>query len=695
MRTNIFDKVSFLSIFLVIILLPLFFLPWSNISVEVSKGLLLVAGLAVSIISWGLARFFDGTIVFPRSRMLAAGGGIVLAFLLSALFLKSKQVSLFGTIFDIGTFWFMLAGFLLMLMSSIIFRDQKKAKIVLFGAILSGAVVMIFQIFHLFAPEFLSLGVLSGKTGNLVGSWNALGIFAGLSALTSLLVVEFFSTTKIEKLVLQILAVISMVVIAAVNYPLVWKLLGISALIIFVYKVSLSSKEKVNEADSAAQKVYFPVFSFAIILVSLLFIMSGTFIGSFLPDRLGVQNNEVSPLFGATMGVTGSVLKENPVFGVGPNKFNAAWAMYKPLSVNTDPNCYGCWDISFSSGSGLLPTFAATTGILGIIALLVFFILFILSGVRSIFSSIRHGADWETMAFFVLSFYLFVAAFFYSGGAVIFLLALAFAGAFIGLSSSTNPRGEVSISYLNDHRRSFFSILFLVLILIATAALTFTYLERLVSVSYFSKAVTATEIPEAEVSIGRALALHQNDLYLRTFAQIYLLKLESLVSKDQTSATDEDKALLQSNLDRAVSGAGAAVAYDETNYLNHLALASVYQRLSAYGVKDAYDKAIEAYTKASTLNPNNPGIKLAMATASFNAKKNEEARNYANAALVLKPDYIDAYIVLSQIAKSEGKNALALEHAQKALALAPANAELIKYVDSLKGGGPAPAPTTQ
>src|SRR3989344_4777058 len=272
MRSNIFDRVAFVSLFLVITLLPLFFLPFTNIPVDISKGLLLVVGLTVSLIAWCLARFFDGKITLPRSATLLAAGGIVLAFLLSAFFSKASQVSFFGTMFDMGTFWFIFAGFLLLLMSAIILRDHKSAKIVLFGAILSSAVVLIFQAVRLFVPA-LTLGIFADKTGNLIGSWNAFGIFAGFSTLMSLLVVEFFHTTRTEKIILQVLTLLSMAMVAAVNFPFVWELIGISGLIIFVYKVSIASHRGEGEHADASHaggehKVPFPTFSFVVIMVT-------------------------------------------------------------------------------------------------------------------------------------------------------------------------------------------------------------------------------------------------------------------------------------------------------------------------------------------------------------------------------------------------------------------------------------------
>jgi len=120
MWSNILDRISFWSLFCVIVLLPVFFLPFSRITAETSKGVLLVVGLAISIIFWAMARFSDGKVVIPKSLTLLAGLGVVVVVLLSAIFSQAPQMSFFGTMFDIGTFWFLLAGFLLMFFSAIV-----------------------------------------------------------------------------------------------------------------------------------------------------------------------------------------------------------------------------------------------------------------------------------------------------------------------------------------------------------------------------------------------------------------------------------------------------------------------------------------------------------------------------------------------------------------------------------------------
>ncbi len=632
MNSNIFDKLSFLALFLVVVLLPLFALPFTNIPVEASKGLLLVLGLAISIVFWAIAKFLDGNIILPKSWIILSGAGISLIFLLSSLLSSTPQVSLFGTMFDVGSFWFIFAAFVLMLMSSIIFKNTKQAKIFLLGTILSSALVLIFQTVHLFFPETLSLGILSGKTGNVLGSWNALGLFAGFSALMFLLVIEFFPISKFEKVFLQILILLSMFVIASVNFTLVWILLGISGLIIFVYKVSITLQRSEGEQ---AEKKPFPTISFVVVMISLLFFISGQFIGSFIPDRLQISNTEVGPSISATFAVTKGVLLKHPLLGIGPNRFSEAWSLYKPAVINNTQ----FWDVSFDSSFGALPTLLSTTGGLGILSWLVFLVLFLIAGVKSVFSSIKNGANWEMMAFFVLSLYLIIASFFYATGVVIFLLAFAFMGVFAGLAVSNSGK-ELSISFLNDHRKSFFSILVLILLIITSITASFKFTERFVSISYFGKALSAQTIPLAQENIGKALSLYSNDLYLRTYSQIYLLELNSIAAKG-SNLSDEEKANLQTSFDQVVKSAQLAVSYNPSNYLNFQLLGSVYQAVGALGTKDAYSQAVLAYQNASNLNPLNPGLKIAIANSLYADGKGEEALIYAKEALALMPNNKD------------------------------------------------------
>lgn len=673
MNSYIFDRISFWSLFAVVVLLPVFFLPFTRIPVEISKGLLLVVGLAVSVIFWVLARFSDAKVSLPRSSLLLAGLVLVLFYFASSFFSASLSASLFGTLLDVGSAWFFFVAFSIMLLSAIIFNDKDKGRMVLLGVILSATLLLVFQILHSFAPSVLSFGVLNGKTSNVLGSWNAVGFFAAFSALLALIVIEFFSTTRSLKILSQVLIVLSLLGVAAVNFSTIWILLGVFSLIIFVYKIA-TTYHKGEEAKT------FPIFSFVVVTVCLLFLISGQFIGAAIPRKLGLATSEVGPSMEGTLMVAKEVIKNDPILGLGPNRYMEAWALYKPQAVNTTV----FWGIAFGNGFGALPTFLATGGILGILVWLLFLLTYLFAGYKVFFHK-RKEINWDLAAFFILSLFLFMASFFYFTGLVILLLAFVFTGIFIGNYAGTNPKGDFSVSFLDDTRKSFAFIFILLFIIIGSAALSFKYGERFAAYVYFSHALAATATEEAEASIRKAVALSQNDVYLRAYAQVYLVKLNALAAKG-SALSETEKSELQTNFNQALSGAQAARQYDPKSYLNHRAVGLVYQNVATLGVKDASSRAIEAYSEASKLNPLNPGLKLLLAQVALTDGKTAQAKDYATEALTLKPNYVSALIVLSQIARREGDRQRAITYATQALALVPDNADIAQYVDSLKRG---------
>jgi hypothetical protein len=420
---------------------------------------------------------------------------------------------------------------------------------------------------------------------------------------------------------------------------------------------------------------------FIVVIVCLLFFIGGNSIGGFLPNYFGISNTEVRPSLLSTVSVAKNTLMKDPILGSGPNSFSEMWDLNKSIMINNT----NFWDTSFEIGSGLLPTFMVTTGIFGILSWLLFLGLIIFSGFKALFSFFKKNSkSIEVILFFFMSLYLFISTFFYSASPVILLLAFAFLGIFIGLSSTEKEKkGELTFEFLNDPRKSFFMIILLILIILVSVTACFKYMERFVSIPYFQKTISAKDIDTAEKNINRAVSLYSNDLYLRTFTQVYLMKFNALALKG-SSLTDVEKADIKTSFDQVIRSAELATQYNQFNSLNFKSLGFAYESVASSGVADGYTKAIEAYKRASELNPLNPGIKLNLARAYFASGNITEAKNYANQSISLKSDFIDALIVLSQIAKSENSSKDALAYAQAALSLAPENTQLAQYVDSLK-----------
>jgi tetratricopeptide (TPR) repeat protein len=587
---------------------------------------------------------------------------------------------MFGTILDVGTFWYVFIAFLLLFLSSIIINNARRARIVLLGTILSIGAVFVFQLFRFFNPNTLSLGVLGAKTENLIGSWNTFGVFAGLMIIILLFIIEFIKVPKYHKMVIGFLLFISLLLAASVNFSLIWQLTGALALIIFVYKISLFSAKKEER-----QTVQFPIFSFVIVMLCMLFFMSSQFIGGIIPNKLGLSNIEIRPSVASTYQIAKSSLREEPILGHGPNKFAEIWSKHKPEVINDSQ----FWNTVFTSGSGSIPTLMINTGVIGILGFLLFFILFFATGAKALFSGVRKGVSPEASIFFLSASYLFIASWFYSTGYIVLPLAFTFTGIFVG--TYAKGRNDISISFLGDAKKSFIFILSLIVLMILAAGLTFKYIERFASVGYFARAYRATAIEDAERSIGIAMRLHPNDLYFRTANEVYLTKINSLLNKD-TSLTDAERVELQNAFTLAEQSAIAAENYNKMNYLNYQVLGGTYSIAASLGVEGASEKALVSLTSASNLNPINPGLKLAIAQLYFTDRDITQAKSFTEQALALKPDYINALVFFAQMENSLGNRSSAISYGEKALSFAPNNKELADYVNSLKNGSRVSAP---
>jgi tetratricopeptide (TPR) repeat protein len=88
----------------------------------------------------------------------------------------------------------------------------------------------------------------------------------------------------------------------------------------------------------------------------------------------------------------------------------------------------------------------------------------------------------------------------------------------------------------------------------------------------------------------------------------------------------------------------------------------------------------------TSLNPGNPNIKFSIAEVYLSIQNNKNAKEFLKQALELKPDYIDAYLMFSQVSKNEGNMNDAIRYAEVALSLAPGSKDLTAYLESLQNG---------
>lgn len=669
-KLRLFNKLSFVSLIGTLFLVMFFFIPYVSVGLEVSKGFLLSIGMSLSLFFWLVARLIDGKFTIPKDRIILFAFLIPVVFLVSSMFSLSQHSSFFGKGFEIGTFGSMMTLFLLMFLSSIYFQTEKKINI-FFKSIFMGATILaLFEILHIiFNFERILPGSLRGLSfGNLLGTWNNFAVFFGGVVILSLITLELNPVSRLRRVWLAILTIVSLFLLALVNNTFVWILVGSFAIIIFVY--SISSQQFLIKTEQIKEKKL-PVLSFMVILVSLLFIFSSGSFGSMISNYFGVVSNEVRPSFLGTFQVIKKAFLYNPVFGTGPNTFLIDWSMWKPNGIILSQ----FWNYDFSNGISFYFTSLATTGLIGFLSMTLVIIIFLFRGMQSMFVAFKNPkANYFIFGSFLSALYFWLVVILFVPSIVNLMLAFALTGLFLGVLVYRQVLPIYDGSFLKDPRTSFFSILGLVLFIIISVTMTYLYVSKFVGTLYVSKIQTLDNSEESvkniERNLLRAINMNNKDDYHRALSQVYVSKIDS-VANNSSISEDTAKVAFQNIVTQAEGSALNATRLNPKYYVNWVNLGDVYTVFTSLGVSGAYDNAMNSYKKAMELSSNNPSVLLAMAQLEVYNKNNSEARNLLNQALEVKPNYIDAMFALARLDTNEGKLDSAIKQAERATLVAP------------------------
>jgi len=540
----------------------------------------------------------------------------------------------------------------------------------LYGALTASLVILF--VFHLvrliLGVDYFSFGVFTNTVASLVGKWNDLGSFAGLMVLLSFLSVEFAPLSRLLKVVLYLVLGFSLLLLVLVNFFLGWIVVGAMALIVLVYNLTLYRPSEDSVLGGNERR--FSVGSICILLLAVLFLVSGDSIGATLSESTGINYIEVRPSWGATLSVVEETWKENVLLGSGPNRFTTAWLKFKPEAVNETL----FWNNDFATGIGLAPTFAVTTGVLGTLALLLFLGTFLYSGFRALFTAGDLFARFLILSSFIGGFYLWVIVIFYVPNIVLLSLAFVFTGVFISLLAHYGLIKTIFIFVTRDPRIGFLSVLLLLLLSVGTVLGGYTIFERYLSLAFVHQGRTALaqygDFDRAEGLINRAIALNNSDILYRQLADVELIRLGSILNREGASI-EAIRTEFQDTLGKAIAAGQGAIQIDETNYLNWDSLGKVYSAVIPLNIPGAYESAKASLDRAIALSPQSPALVLSQARIELSRGNAKEARNYITSALALKSNYADALFLLAQIEINEGNTFGAIRSLEQAALLSP------------------------
>jgi len=664
---------SFGILIAVAFLLPIFFLPLVGISLDYAKNISLQIAVAASLILWLIARLRAGKLSLPKTPLLYFVFLIPLIFLISSFYSSSLSNSMFGFGNESGTVITILVLFLVMLLSSIHFQTINRVFHLYFWVLTSSIILALYHLARLvLGVDFLSFDIFTSPSSSLVGKWNDLAVFFSFVSILSLSALYLPHAGRIVKIFMSLILLLSLFFVALVNFSFAWVLIGVFSLIIFVYLISFLGEQSIIDGEKFQLNINKSVLLPLIIsVISILFLIPGNPASNYLAQKFNISYIEARPSWGATTNIVKNTLKTDPILGAGPNRFAEQWGKFKPISVNESV----FWRTDFNFGVGIVPSFAVTTGLLGILAWIVFFAWLVFTGAKfAITKNQNKGAHYLVFSSFIFSLYLWTAVIFYVPGISIFALAFLMTGVFIASLVSSGSIKNLEFSFLENRKIGFVSVLVIIILIITSIVGGYFFIQRMVSGYFFSNGIKEFnvngDVVSAESSILRASRLYKSDVYYRSLSETQIAKINLILSKGD-GGEEEIRAQFQTTLGNAIDNARKAISLDKAGYLNWASLGKVYESIVLVGVEGAYENAISSYNKVLLLNPKNPGIHLMLARTEISRGDLIKAKEHISGALELKSNYTEAIFLLSQIQAGEGKLGVAIETAEKASILSP------------------------
>ncbi len=679
------EFLSFIIICGLVFVLPVFILPSQVLLISFFKANLAYFAILLAFVFLMIDCLRKGEVTIPKSFLLLAGLVVALIWLIASLFSDNINLSLIGQGYEIGTFSFFLFLFLGLFVVSSVFRSEKRGYVFYTLLFISAVLIFIFQFFHILFNINLIPGVsFPYTTSNLIGGWNDLSIFFGFIALVSLVFIELFNSKKIIKAGLFLLLLLSLIAMMAVNFQTNWIVFGFFALIIFLYvfsknffepreKVEISVTPEGSAEPSIKRKGGYNLvrISFFVFLIVAFFILIKSITTDFT-TFLKTDFIEVRPSLVATWDVAKQTLKENPFLGSGPNTFLYDWLKFKPLDVNNTI----FWNTRFLFGIAQLPSMLATSGIIGGLALLAFLVILVSYAIKVFPSSpfqndILHPL---LMVSFLGSLYLWIFTLIYSPGFLIFALAFLNTGLLVGMLVRADKIKIKILSFLENPKIGFVAVLLIAVFLLGSITSFYILFQKVRAAYFYDKAITIFNsqgnIGETETNLTMAIQLDRQDEYLRSLAEINLLRIQQILSRTDLAA-GEARNLFQTALSSAISNAQGATSFNPKDPLNWMELGRIYEAFIPLKIGGADAMAVTSYSKAAEVSPFDPTPLFYKARTEMQVQKLAEAKAPLEQALKLKQDFAPAIYLLSQIEVAQGNLKDAIYRTEQTAILAP------------------------
>jgi len=675
------------SIYALVFLIPIFFLPFTLDTLDFNKQAVLITLSFVALFAWMILSLISSKFEINITPLHIVVGVTFLIYILSTIFSVNRYGSFWGwpqvssesliTIISLVAVYFVISN---------VFA-KKNIFSLLMTLSVTGLIAQAFGILQLLGIFILPFDFTKTIGFNTVGTVASLGLFTAI--LMPLAIVLLILSKGRLKILFAVQLALSALILFVINYYIVWWAVIIGCAFTIVFGLL---KRDLFDARWMALPMFF-------LTIAVFFVILNPQINwpAQKPDEVFFKQN-------TNLQISIQSLKERPIFGSGPGTFAYNFLKFK----NPEWNKSVLWNVVFDRGSSKVLENIATGGILGLLCTFALMIFPTFLGAKFLISK-KESSDKETshiywMLTVGLTGALVVCGFtylLYASNLVIDFVFFVLIASIVVISSESKQNYVLKSSSLSALVVTFvFTLIFIfgLGLLLLNGQRYFAETKYLNALIDYQKGQKDSGVQKLESAASSNSA---SDLYFRQLAQAYLLRLQENVSNAKATVSDQDKEAAQSLMAYSINASKIATDLNPNNVTNWSVRGYVFQNLLGF-IQDAGDWAIKSYDQALTLSPSDPylfsqkGSVFLTSALRLGQDKAEEknqlllqAKEQFEKAVNLNPNYSNALYSLGLTYDSLGQKDKAIEEFTKVQQLNPKATDIQNILNNLKSGLPA------
>jgi len=640
--TSALDGAIKILIYILVFLIPLWFLPITANALEFNKQVLLVFLITITLILWLVKVLSQGELRWRTDLLNIFLAVFLLIYIFATIFSLRPYGSLVGWPTHLSTSLINILCFLALYVLIVNnFRGLKGIFGLLFTFLISSTIALIFGLIQIWGGFILPWDFAKSTSFTTIGTANTLGI---LSAIILILVTALlFVLKKTEiKIFLLILGLLNLIILVSINFWILWLILGIGMVFILIFGLM-----RVVALKEGISWVALPMVLLAIALIFMVF-------RPVMPFRPNLPF-EVSLSYKGGWGIVKQALQERPILGTGPETFVVDYSKYKPKTLNQTL----FWNIRFANPPAEIYSVTSDLGILGLVAFLAILVLFIIKAGKQLIKTAAEGENilkrFLEIGLFSAWLGLLVGWFLYPQNLVLlFVFWLLFS---FYLAETSILKEKVYTLRHPVKTLLIASISFVVLVIVVVGLLYIEGTRFIAEVKYKRGLDIIQSKGDLDKGISRLLSSvvvnPYEDRTYQTLAQLFILKMSQ--DANRTDLEQQQRVnLVQADAINAINSATQATRLFSRDVSNWLIRGQIYGQIIGF-INGADEWAEKSFEEAAKLEPSNPFTytewgKIYIATEDW-----DRALEKFNQAIALKSDYAPAHFQSAVVFDRQGK----------------------------------------